>query len=56
MKIKEQRNKQQDKDIELADLSFQEWLNYFSKELEDMEKKSKIKSINNPYYQPLQGA
>lgn len=61
MKIKEQINKQQDKDMELADLSFQEWLDYFSKEptskeLDDMERESKIKSINNTNYQPIQGA
>lgn len=56
MKIKEQINKQKDKDMELADLSFQEWFDYFSKKLVDMERESKIKSTNNTSYQPIQGA
>ncbi len=42
--------------------SFEEWLNYFSKEptskeLDDMENEvHKNKPQNNPYYQPLRGA
>ena len=48
------------------ELSFQEWLDYFSKEpttkeLEEMQKQSKstrkfYHPLNNTYYQPLQGA
>lgn len=59
MKMKEQLQKQQNEDSN-RNLSFEEWLEYFSKEptskeLEDMEKESKTVT-NNPYYQPLQGA
>ena len=44
------------------DLSFAQWLDYFSKEptskeLDEMENEiKKNQSQNNPYYQPLQGA
>lgn len=61
MKLKNQLQKQQEKDFE-GNLSFAEWLDYFSKEptrkeLDDMEKESfKITSINNKHYQPLKGA
>lgn len=60
MKVKEQLQKQQEKEDAL-DWSFAEWLDHFtkeptSKELDDMEKDSKHISINNPHYQPLQGA
>ena len=56
MKVKEHLEKTKEKDNEL-DLSFQEWLDYFSKEptskeLDDMEKQSS----NNSNYQPIQGA
>ena len=57
MKIKEQLHKE----FEL-DLSFAQWLNYFSKEprdkeLDEMESEvQKNKPGNNPYYQPRQGA
>ena len=59
MKIKNQLQKQQEKEFQ-ENLSFAEWLDYFSKEptskeLDDMEKDSK-KVSNNPYYQPLRGA
>lgn len=58
MRIKEQLKKQ-DESI-TYNPSFEEWLNYYSKEptskeLDDMEKHSK-KVSNNPYYQPLRGA
>ncbi|OHE19774.1 MAG: hypothetical protein A2540_10000 [Sulfurimonas sp. RIFOXYD2_FULL_37_8] len=61
MKIKNQLQKQHEKDFE-GNLSFAEWLDYFSKEptskeLDDMEKESlKITPINNKHYQPLKGA
>jgi len=61
MKIKEQLHKQQEKEFEL-DLSFAQWLDYFSKEptskeLDEMESEvQKYNSQNNPYYHPLQGA
>jgi hypothetical protein len=61
MKIKNQLQKQQEKDFELG-LSFAEWLDYFSKkptskELDDIGKESfKNQPQNNPYYQPLRGA
>lgn len=60
MKVKEQHQKQADKELEL-DWSFAEWLDHFSKEpsckeLDDMESDSKLTSINNTNYQPLQGA
>lgn len=61
MKVKEDLQKTQEKEQEL-DWSFQEWLDYFSKEptskeLDNMERDSfKITSINNTNYQPLQGA
>ena len=59
MKVKEHLQKTKEKEFEL-DWSFQEWLNYFSKEptskeLDDMER-AKITSINNTNYQPLEGA
>jgi hypothetical protein len=55
MKVKERSLKNQQRDFEL-DMSFAEWLDYFSKkptskEIDDMEKSS-----NNPNYQPLKGA
>lgn len=61
MKVKEHLQKTKEKEHEL-DWSFQEWLDYFSKEpipkeLDNMERDSlKITSINNTNYQPLQGA
>lgn len=60
MKVKEHLQKTKEKEFEL-NWSFQEWLDYFSKEptskeLDDMERGSKITSINNTNYQPLQGA
>ncbi|MGM0519840.1 MAG: hypothetical protein ACQERD_09390 [Campylobacterota bacterium] len=60
MKVKEQLEKNKEKE-EALDWSFQEWLNHFSneptsKEIDNMEKESKTTSINNSYYQPLQGA
>jgi len=60
MKVKEHLQKTKDKKHEL-DWSFAEWLDYFSKEptskqLDDMERDSKLTSINNTNYQPLQGA
>ena len=61
MKVKEHLQKTKEKEFEL-DWSFQEWLDYFSKEptskeLDDMERECfKISSINNTHYQPLQGA
>lgn len=60
MRVKEQHQKQVDKELEL-DWSFAEWLDYFSKEptskeLDDMERDLKLISINNTNYQPLQGA
>ena len=60
MRVKEQHQKQVEKEREL-DWSFAEWLDYFSKEptskeLDDMERDSKLTSINNTNYQPLQGA
>jgi hypothetical protein len=65
MKIKNQLQKQRDKEFEL-DWSFAQWLDYFrseptSKELDEMEKESKDKRrftypLNNPYYHPLRGA
>lgn len=56
MKVKERSLKNQQRDFEL-DISFAEWLDYFSKkptskEIDDMEKQSS----NNPNYQPLKGA
>ena len=56
MKVKERSLENQQRDFEL-DMSFAEWLDYFSnkptsKELDDMEKQSS----NNPNYQPLKGA
>jgi hypothetical protein len=56
MKVKEATQKQRDKEFE-QNLSFEEWLDYFSKkhtskEIDDMEKQSS----NNPNYQPLKGA
>lgn len=61
MKVNEALQKKQQKDFE-ENLSFAEWLDYFSKkptskELDDMEKESfKNQPQNNPYYQPLRGA
>ena len=61
MKIKNLTHKRQEKEFQL-DLSFQEWLDYFSKEptskeLDDMENEvRKNNPQNNPYYNPLQGA
>lgn len=60
MKVKEHFQKTQEKENQL-DWSFAEWLDYFSKEptskeLDDMERDSKLTSINNTNYQPLQGA
>jgi hypothetical protein len=65
MKVKEHHQKQQKKTFE-ENLSFQEWLDYFSKEpttkeLDEMEKQSKstrrfYHPLNNTNYQPLQGA
>lgn len=60
MKVKEHLQKTKEKEFEL-DWSFQEWLDYFSKEptskeLNYMERESKITFINNTNYQPLQGA
>jgi hypothetical protein len=56
MRVKERSLKNQQLDFE-HDMSFSEWLDYFSKkptskELDDMEKQSS----NNPNYQPLKGA
>jgi hypothetical protein len=56
MKVKERSLKNQQRDFEL-DMSFAEWLDYFSKkptskEIDEMEKQSS----NNPNYQPLKGA
>lgn len=56
MRVKEVTHKQRDKEFE-QNLSFEEWLDYFSKkpnskELDDMEKQSS----NNPNYQPLKEA
>ena len=63
MKLKDGLLKQQQKEFE-ENLSFAEWLDYFSKEptekeLNEMDKsfnKRKVHSQNNPLYQPLQGA
>lgn len=61
MKKNKQLHKQQDREFEL-DLSFAQWLDYFSKEptskeLDEMENTvQKNKSQNNPYYHPLKGA
>lgn len=61
MKIKNRLQKQQEKEFQ-ENLSFAEWLDYFSKELtskelDDMERESfKITPINNKYYHPLKGA
>lgn len=60
MRIKEQLKKT-DESI-TYNPSFEEWLNYYSKEptskeLDDMENEvHKTKPQNNPYYQPLRGA
>lgn len=56
MRVKEMTIKNQKRDFEL-DMSFVEWLDYFSKkptckEIVDMKKQSS----NNPNYRPLQGA
>jgi hypothetical protein len=66
MRVKEQHLKEQDELLN-QNLSFEEWLDHFiskeptDKELDDMEKESLDKRgfyypINNPHYQPLQGA
>ncbi|MDY0122960.1 hypothetical protein [Sulfurimonas sp.] len=65
MRVKNELQKQQDKELEL-DWSFAEWLDHFrseptTKELDKMEKQSKDKRrfthpLNNPNYYPLQGA
>jgi hypothetical protein len=65
MKSNQQHQQQQENQFK-QDLSFQEWLDYFqkeptNKELDDMERKSQDKRrfyhpLNNPYYEPLQGA
>lgn len=65
MKVKEHQQKQLKQEFE-ENLSFQEWLDYFSKEpntkeLDEMEKQSKstrrfYHPLNNTNYQPLQGA
>ena len=64
MKFKDKLLKEQDKKFE-KDLSFEERLDYFSKELttkelDDMEKQIKksnsFQTSNNTSYQPLQGA
>ncbi len=54
MKINESSQIQQKKEFS-KNLLFKEWLVYFSKELDDMQKQSK-KVSNNTSYQPLQGA
>ena len=56
MRVKEMTLKNQQRDFEL-DMSFAEWLDYFSKkpsseELDEMNKQSS----NNPNYQPLKEA
>lgn len=61
MRINKKLNKQEKESLN-HNPSFEEWLNYYSKEptskeLDDMERDSfKITSINNTNYQPLQGA
>ena len=66
MRVKEQLQKEQEKKFQ-EDLSFAEWLDYYSKEpttkeLDAMEKEFnkkqlyKLQPSNNPYYFPLQGA
>ena len=65
MKIKEHQQRQLQQAFQ-EELSFQEWLDYFSseptsKELDEMEKQSKstrkfYHPLNNTNYQPLQGA
>jgi len=66
MKINQLHQQEQEKTFE-EELSFQEWLDYFQKEpttqeLNTMEKymskphKRYHHPLNNPYYQPLQGA
>ena len=61
MKVKEHLQQAKEKEHEL-DWSFAEWLDLFSnvptsKELDEMERDAtKITSINNTNYQPLQGA
>lgn len=64
MKVKELNIQQKQKDFD-NNLSFAEWLDYFSKdqtgeELNDMEKhidkSNRFLPMNNQYYQPLQGA
>jgi len=61
MRINKKLNKQEKESLN-HNPSFEEWLNYYSKEptskeLDEMEKEAlKPKPQNNPYYQPLQGA
>lgn len=61
MRVNEQHQQKQEKTFE-ENLSFAQWLDYFSKEptskeLDDMERESfKTTSIKNTNYQPLQGA
>ncbi len=66
MRVKEQLQKEQEKKFQ-EDLSFAEWLDYFSKEptsqeLDAMEKEFTTKKLfrlqpsNNTHYYPLQGA
>lgn len=60
MRLKASTQKQQEESIH-QNLSFEEWLDHFSKEptsqeLDEMEKETYKKPQNNPYYQPLQGA
>ncbi len=59
MNIKEQLHRQQEKEF---DLSFSQWMDYFSKEptsgeLNEIEREvHKKQAQNNSYYHPLQGA
>lgn len=60
MKVNQHQQNQLKQEFE-ENLSFQEWLDYFSKELNEMEKQSKSTKrfyhpLNNTNYQPLQGA
>lgn len=57
MKVKEITQKQKDKEFE-ENLSFEEWLDYFSKKLcsEELDEMEKQFSSNNPNYQPLKEA
>lgn len=59
MKVKEHLQKTKEKKLEI-DCSYEEWLNYSSKELTNKELEEMSRNFkqvsNNPDYYPLQGA